>query len=250
MLNVYQEIVAAKVKGKKLFAVLIDPDNDKKDTIKSVLKECIKNKVDFVFVGGSTAGADGLDEFVLGIRKLYKNKIVLFLGNLQQISKNADALLLPSLISGRNPDLLIGQHVIAAPLIKKSKLEVIPMGYILVDGGSVTSVQYLSNTLPIPANKPSIASATAMAGEMLGLKLIYLEAGSGAKKPVNEATIRQVKKSCSLPLIVGGGITTLTQAEEAYSAGADLIVIGNAIEEDVSLITKVSSLKKKINASK
>jgi putative glycerol-1-phosphate prenyltransferase len=138
------------------------------------------------------------------------------------------------MISGRNPELLIGQHVLAAPYLKASGLEVIPTGYLLIDGGTVTTAQYVSNTMPIPGGKGDIAACTAMAGEMLGLRLIYLDAGSGAARPVAPAMIRQVKESISVPLIVGGGIREPEQARHACQAGADVVVVGNALENDPS----------------
>lgn len=165
---------------------------------------------------------------------------ILFPGNVLQVSREAEAILLLSLISGRNPDLLIGQHVIAAPYLKESGLEILPTGYLLIDGGSPTSVSYMSNTIPIPANKPDIARCTAMAGEMLGLRLMYLDAGSGARNPVPEAMIRAVRSEIGVPLIVGGGIRIPEQAMAAVSAGADLIVIGNAVEQSPQLILEMA----------
>ena len=153
-----------------------------------------------------------------------------------QISNKADGILLLSLISGRNPDLLIGNHVIASAYIKRSKLEVLPTGYILINGGKPTSVEYMSNTQAIPANKTDIAAATAMAGEMLGLKYIYLEAGSGANNTVNSKMITAVKKNIQIPLIVGGGIKTTNDVKNAINAGADVIVVGTAIEENSSIL--------------
>jgi putative glycerol-1-phosphate prenyltransferase len=163
-----------------------------------------------------------------------------------QISKSADAILLLSLISGRNADLLIGQHVIAAPLLKSSHLEIIPTGYMLIESGTQTAASYISNTLPIPSQKDDIAMSTAMAGEMLGLNLIYLDAGSGAKNSVSEAMIRKVKSNINIPLIVGGGINTPAKAIKACEAGADLIVVGNAIEKNARLIKDISTAIHKI----
>jgi putative glycerol-1-phosphate prenyltransferase len=156
----------------------------------------------------------------------------------------ADAILLLSLISGRNAELLIGQHVHAAPLLKKSKLEIIPTGYILIDGGKPTSVSYVSNTLPIPNNKPAIALCTALAGEQLGLQCIYLEAGSGAEIAVSSDLIATVRKEISVPLIVGGGIRTQEQAQLAWKAGADIIVVGSAVEKDPSFLKSLKEIKR------
>jgi putative glycerol-1-phosphate prenyltransferase len=174
--------------------------------------------------------------------------VLLFPGSPAQISRHADALLYLSLISGRNPELLIGQHVISAPFVKKSGLEIIPTGYIVVDGGAPTTVSYISNATPIPADKSDIALCTAMAGEMLGKKLIYMDAGSGAKKPITEEMIAAVAQNIDVPLIVGGGIR---DAEKAYlncKAGADVIVIGNAIEKDASIIEEMAAAVHQLNS--
>ncbi|MFM7431665.1 MAG: geranylgeranylglyceryl/heptaprenylglyceryl phosphate synthase, partial [Flammeovirgaceae bacterium] len=165
---------------------------------------------------------------------------VIFPGSSLQIDPAADALLFLSLISGRNPDLLIGQHVIAAPILKNNKLEVMPTGYILINSGKITSVAYISNTTPIPEDKYSLAACTALAGEMLGLRLIYLDAGSGAENEISPKMISTVRKAVNVPLIVGGGINTSRKAIAALEAGADLIVIGNALEKDPNLLTEIS----------
>jgi putative glycerol-1-phosphate prenyltransferase len=164
--------------------------------------------------------------------------VVLFPGSVTQLSAHVDAVLFLSLISGRNPELLIGQHVVAAPRIKALQLEAVPTGYLLIDGGKPTTASYISNTQPIPANKAGIAAATALAGELLGLRCIYIDAGSGAANPVPIEMIRAVREACSLPLIVGGGIRSRAQADAAYAAGADLLVIGTAIEEEPEMIAE------------
>ena len=166
--------------------------------------------------------------------------MILFPGNNYQLCEEADALLLLSLISGRNPEYLIGQHVVAAPLIKESGIEAIPTGYLLIDGGKISTTSYITQTVPIPADKPDVAVATALAGEQLGLKLIYLEAGSGAANPVSAEMISAVKKNVSLPLIVGGGIRSGAQAEAACQAGADIIVVGNILEKAPELLMELS----------
>jgi putative glycerol-1-phosphate prenyltransferase len=170
---------------------------------------------------------------------------VLFPGNSLHINKKADGILLLSLLSGRNPDYLIGQHVLAAPALKRSDLEIIPTAYLLIDGGTQTTASYISNTTPIPNNKPDIAVATVMAGEMLGLKLNYLDAGSGAQNPVHPELIDQVKRHSSNALLVGGGINTIEKAEAALNAGADIIVVGNATEKDPNFIIQLGELAKK-----
>ena len=172
-----------------------------------------------------------MDEIISSLKKECEIPIVLFPGNHSQISNKADGILFLSLISGRNPEYLIGQHVNAAPVLAKSKLEVIPTGYMLIENGKATSVEYISQTKPIPRNKTDIALATAMAGEMLGLKMIYLEAGSGAKHPVPVKMIKSLAATLKIPIIVGGGIRSKKQMQKAFKAGADIVVVGTAIEK-------------------
>jgi putative glycerol-1-phosphate prenyltransferase len=231
-MNLYREILS--VRDRKLFAVLIDPDKHSPASLERAVTEASESGADLFFVGGSLLTGDHLKSTIAGIRAKSGIPIVLFPGSLLQIDGDADAILLLSMISGRNPELLIGQHVLAAPYLKASGLEVIPTGYLLIDGGTVTTAQYVSNTMPIPGGKGDIAACTAMAGEMLGLRLIYLDAGSGAARPVAPAMIRQVKESISVPLIVGGGIREPEQARHACQAGADVVVVGNALENDPS----------------
>lgn len=226
--------------GRKKFAVLVDPDKSSTAGLKKLARAAQKAGVDYLFFGGSL-----LMNFQgeMQIRILKENcdiPVVLFPGSSLQVHSNADAILLLSLISGRNPEMLIGKHVESAALLKASKLEIIPTGYMLAESGRPTSVTYISNTQPIPSDKPEIAVCTAMAGEMLGLKVIYLDAGSGALKPVPAEMISKVRAEISVPLIIGGGITTASKAREALKAGADLIVIGNAIEKNPNLIPEIS----------
>ncbi len=175
--------------------------------------------------------------------------MVLFPGNSLHIEPTADAILFLSLISGRNPEFLIGQHVIAAPLLRKSGLEVLPTGYMLVDSGAQTTVSYISGTMPLPADKPGVAACTAMAGEMLGLQLMYLDAGSGARRPVSPDMIAAVRSVVDVPIIVGGGINSGEKAYNALKAGADLIVVGNGIEQDPDLLPQLSAVVREINQS-
>ena len=240
-MHVYQSILEKKKKGQKAFSVLIDPDKVNPSSLSTLINLVAEAKADYIFVGGSLVISDTLDECILAIKKESNIPVLLFPGSPSQISRHADALLYLSLISGRNPELLIGQHVISAPFVKRSGLEVIPTGYMVIDGGAPTTVSYISNATPLPADKPEIALCTAMAGEMLGKKLIYMDAGSGAKKPITEEMISAVAQNIEVPLIVGGGIR---DAEKAYlncKAGADVIVIGNAIEKDPSLITEIAA---------
>lgn len=227
--------------GKKAIAVLIDPDKIADAAqLEPLLRLADENCVDYFFVGGSLVTTTNLTDVVKTIKDNVSIPVVLFPGSALQIDASADAILFLSLISGRNPDLLIGQHVVAAPILKNNKLEILPTGYILINSGKTTSVAYISNTTPIPEDKYSLAACTAMAGEMLGLKLIYLDAGSGAEREVNKKMISAVRKSVDVPLIVGGGINTPEKAIHALEAGADLIVIGNALEKSPELLTEIA----------
>ena len=236
----YHQLTEKKQAGKKSFAVLIDPDKVNETSIEALVQLSVQAKVDYFFVGGSLVISNHLDECIRQIKKACNIPVVLFPGSPSQVSRYADALLYLSLISGRNPELLIGQHVVSAPFVKKSGLEIMPTGYMVIDGGAPTTVSYISNATPIPSDKNDIAMCTAMAGEMLGMKLIYMDAGSGAKRPITEDMIKLVAQHIEVPLIIGGGIT---DAEKAYlncQAGADIIVVGNAIEKDASLIKEIS----------
>jgi putative glycerol-1-phosphate prenyltransferase len=229
---------------KKALAVLLDPDkiNDVQrlnQTLEMVEHSC----ADFIFVGGSLMVDNHFHEVVAHVKKSARVPVVLFPGSPSQISGEADALLLLSLISGRNADLLIGQHVQAAPLLRKLGLETISTGYMLIDCGRSTTANYISQTLPIPYHKPEIAAVTAIAGEMLGLKTIYLDGGSGAEKPVSSEMIAAVRQSVDLPLIVGGGIRDEHQLRAAYTAGADIAVVGTAFEEEPELLFALTEVK-------
>ncbi len=241
MMPVYQSLLDKKKSGYKSFAVLIDPDKVTSDSLLETVHLAVQAKVDYIFVGGSLVISDHLDACIRQIKEACSIPVLLFPGSPSQISKQADALLYLSLISGRNADYLIGQHVISAPFVKSSGLEIIPTGYMVIDGGAATTVSYISNASAMPADKPEIAMCTAMAGEMLGMKLIYMDAGSGAKKAITETMISTVANHIEVPLIVGGGIR---DAEKVYlncKAGADVIVVGNAIEKDASLIMEMAN---------
>lgn len=238
--NILNQFISNKEKGLKSFAVLIDPDKIDNPSCIHLINMSIESKVDFFFVGGSLITGNTMGQTIKCLKTNSSIPIILFPGSNLHIDMSADAILFLSLISGRNPDLLIGQHVIAAPVLKKSRLEILPTGYILVESGKQTTVSYISNTMPVPYDKPEVAACTAMAGEMLGLKLIYLDAGSGAQKPISSRMIAAVKKSVDVPIIVGGGIRSAGEAMEAIKAGADVIVIGNGIEKNPSLLTEVS----------
>ena len=238
---IYQSIAGKKKAGKKSFAVLIDPDKVDKQKITELLHLTNEAKVDYLLVGGSLVISNHLDEVVKQIKKQCSTPVILFPGTPSQVTRFADAVLYLSLISGRNPELLIGQHVISAPFVKQSGLEIISTGYMVIDGGAPTTVSYISNASPIPSNKNEIAMCTAMAGEMLGMKLIYMDAGSGAERSITEAMIAGVAGVIDIPLVVGGGITDPEKAYLNCKAGADVIVVGNAIEKDVSLIKEISA---------
>ena len=240
-MTIYESLKQKKEKGEKSLAILIDPDKMRLKHLEQVIQLSMDAKVDYFFIGGSLIVNDMLDNVLSEIKKACDIPMVLFPGNSFQLSYKADALLFLSLISGRNAELLIGKHVITAPYLKMSPLEIISTGYILIDGGVNSTVQYMSNTSPIPHAKDDIAMCTAMAGEMLGLKLMYLDAGSGAKNPVSTSMIENVAGATQIPLIVGGGIRTAEKAYENVKAGADLIVVGNAIEKDPMLIKEMAS---------
>ncbi len=231
----------ARLKRKSV-AVLIDPDDVDEGGLIQVLNTGIENGVDYFFVGGSLLTSGEVSSVVEFIKSYTTIPCVLFPGSAMQISPAADAILFLSLISGRNPELLIGQHVVAAPVLKRSKLEVIPTGYMLIHSGKPTSVSYMSNTQPIPNDKPSLAVSTALAGEMLGLQCIYMDAGSGAQEPVPAKMIRQVRKSTEGPLIIGGGLNSAYKAKNALDAGADIIVIGNGAQKNLDLLAEVSEV--------
>jgi phosphoglycerol geranylgeranyltransferase len=227
--------------GKKSIAVLVDPDKiEEPSRLLHLVNLANENCVDFFFVGGSLITTVNLSEVVRKIKENVTIPVILFPGNSMQIEPAADGLLFLSLISGRNPELLIGQHVVAAPILRNTRLEIIPTGYVLINSGKTTSVAYISNTTPIPDDKYSLAACTAMAGEMLGLQTIYLDAGSGSEKEISAKMIASVRKAVNIPLIVGGGINTARKAITALEAGADMIVIGNALEKDPDLLTEVS----------
>jgi putative glycerol-1-phosphate prenyltransferase len=238
---IYHSLIEKKKQGKKSFAVLIDPDKVNKTVLGELVELSVTAKVDYLLVGGSLVISNHLDACVQQIKQSCDIPVILFPGSPSQISKYADALLYLSLISGRNPELLIGQHVVSAPFVKQSGLEIISTGYIVVDGGAPTTVSYISNATPVPADKNEIAMCTAMAGEMLGMKLTYMDAGSGAKRPISESMIEAVAKSIETPLIIGGGILDPEKAYRNCKAGADVIVVGNAIEKDASLIKEMAA---------
>lgn len=238
-MSVYDKI--RHKKQQKVFAVLIDPDQYTDLQIDEVTRNVHESGVDLILVGGSLLIRDRLDQAIVRIRKASDKPVVLFPGSAMQVTAEADAILLLSLISGRNPEMLIGQHVIAAPYIKAAGLEVISTGYMLIDGGRPTTASYMSNASPIPNDKNDIAVCTAMAGEMLGMQAVYLDGGSGARHPVPTGMVRDVCNNIKIPVIAGGGIKDPETASKLCQAGADMIVVGNAIEKDHHMIREVSA---------
>ena len=231
-MNIYNHILQAKNDGNKLLAVLIDPDKFQLKNALQFIDKVNSSVITHVFIGGSEVGQNVTQALLEVIKMLTDLPIVLFPGDVTQISKDADAILFLSLLSGRNPDYLIDKQVQAVPLLEKTQLEVISTGYILIESGKTTAVQRVTNTLPLNRTDVDVITNTAKAGELLGKKLIYLEAGSGATYEVSAEVISSVKNKINIPLIVGGGIRTKTQIENAFIAGADLVVIGTAFEED------------------
>jgi putative glycerol-1-phosphate prenyltransferase len=234
--GIYRKMVEGAAAGKKRLALLIDPDKAATKGLEHTLNIANETGVDLIFVGGSLLSEHQIGKCITTIKGNTDADVVLFPGSPSQIHEAADALFFLSLISGRNADLLIGRHVEAAPFLRQSSLEVIPTGYMLVDGGTPTTASYISNSQPIPYNKPDIAACTAMAGELLGLRLIYMDCGSGAARPVSTEMITKVKRSVSIPLIVGGGIRTQEELSAEFNAGADIAVIGNAVEQNPELL--------------
>lgn len=239
--SIYDSLTGRKAQKQRSFAVLLDPDKLNQQQAVQLSKLCTEAKVDYIFVGGSLVVSNHMDECIQQIKQHCDIPVIIFPGSPSQVSRYADALLYLSLISGRNAELLIGQHVISAPVVKQSGLEIMSTGYMVIDGGAPTTVSYISNASPIPADKNEIAVCTAMAGEMLGMKLIYMDAGSGAKRAISESMIEAVAQHIEIPLIIGGGITDPEKAYRNCKAGADVIVVGNAIEKDPSLIKEIAA---------
>lgn len=244
---IYSTIKAASEKKRKQLAVLIDPDKLDIRMLEDMILEINHNGVDYVLIGGSLITGSFWNQCIRILKASVSVPVLIFPGNTLQIDPSADGILLLSLISGRNPELLIGNHVIAAPLLRSSGLEILSTGYMLIESGKLTSVVYMSNTTPIPSDKTDIAMSTALAGEMLGLKLIYLDAGSGAMRAVPEGIITTVKENIRIPLIVGGGISCATSARKAWQAGADIVVVGNALEARPQFLEELCFERNKAN---
>jgi phosphoglycerol geranylgeranyltransferase len=238
MTNIYNNIQQSKANNQKLLAILIDPDKIDWDTLEILIEKINQSPATYVFIGGSIVENNILDELISKIKQNCHLPILLFPGNPSQISNKADGILFLTLISGRNPDYLIEHQVNAVPVLKKTNLEIISTGYILIESGKETAVERVSKTLPLSINNPEYILQTAQAGEMLGNKLIYLEAGSGANYAVSKEIITLVSQNTTIPIIVGGGIKGLDGIQKAYDAGADIVVIGTAFETDFDFFNK------------
>ena len=246
--NILQKITQGSEEGLKYFALLIDPDKIKDfNELNKLIHVAIENKVDYFFIGGSLIVGNALGTCISFIKSKTDIPVVLFPGNNQYIDLQADAILYLSLVSGRNPDLLIGQHVLSAPILKRSNIEVLATGYMLIDGGKSTSVSYMSNTTPIPHDKVDIAVSTALASELLGQRMIYMDAGSGAMQAISEKMVQSVKRAIDIPLVIGGGINNVQKAKSAWKAGADIVVVGNAIEKSPELLIELTEAKTQLN---
>ena len=243
--KIYSKLQQLKAEKKSGFAVLADPDKISPTDVPYLAKLCNDAGVDYLFIGGSLLMVDKMEACIALFKSESDIPVVIFPGSPSQVSPSADALLYLSLISGRNADLLIGQHVVSAPIVKASGLEVISTGYILIDGGVQTTVSYMSHSMPIPADKPEIAVCTAWAGEMLGNHVIYMDAGSGARNPISTDMITKVSANIDIPLFIGGGISTPEKVYENCMAGANILVVGNAIERDPMLIKDLAQATKR-----
>lgn len=242
-ISILEDISSNQNKNKKMISILIDPDKASEKQIDALIGHPDFTNVDFIFVGGSLVTDGNMNNCIHIIKKRTKKPVVIFPGSPNQINKHADGILLLSLISGRNSDLLIGRHVESSHKLKNSNLEILSTGYVLLDGGRTTTVSYISNTTPIPQDKPGIAAATALAGCQLGHKLIYLDCGSGANNHASEKLIQSVKKEINVPLIVGGGIKTQFDAEKVFKAGADIVVVGNHLEKNPYFLSELVAAK-------
>jgi phosphoglycerol geranylgeranyltransferase len=239
MNSIYQNILLAKKESKKLLAVLIDPEKMEVENIPLFFEKMHQSIATHIFVGGSTDKNNQTETIVSAIKESTSLPLLLFPGDTNQITNIADGILFLSLLSGRNPEYLIEQQIKAVLILKQTNLEILPTGYILIDGGKETAVQKVSNTKPIAQNNIDLILNTSLAGEFTGKKLIYLEAGSGATVPVGANIIKKCESQLNIPLIVGGGIQTKKQLETAFNAGADIVVIGTAFEKDISFFNQL-----------
>lgn len=237
-MNIYDVILKKKKRNEKIIAALIDPDSENLKYLKDKVNSLNESDVNFIFVGGSTTWTNDFSGFVRRVSEYSSKPVIIFPGSSSQVSEHADAILFLSLVSGNNPQYLIGEHVKAAPMLKNMDLEVIPTGYLLIDGGKMTTVQFMSDTRPIPQDKPEIAKNVAYAAELMGMKLIYLDSGSGALKSVSNDIVEAVSQYINLPLMVGGGLKNRQEINEKFASGADLVVVGSALEDEPELLLK------------
>ena len=248
MKPIYQTLKNQQREGNKMIALLIDPDKVDAVNLESILTKAKAAAVDLILVGGSLLTDGDLDKTIHLIKSQSELPLILFPGSVSQISTEADGIMYLSLLSSRNAEMIIGQQVTAAPYLRKTNLEVISTAYLLIDSGKQTTASYMSNSNPIPANKPEIAASTALAGTYFGMDIIYLDGGSGAENPVPTEMISKVKDYTEQLLFIGGGVNTIKKAEDAFTAGADVIVVGNRIEQDPNFLTQLGDLKKKLNS--
>jgi len=244
---IYQSLKTQQKEGNKMIALLIDPDKVDEASLESILAKAKEAVVDLILVGGSLLTDGDLEKTIQSIKSQSTLPIILFPGSVSQISTQADGILYLSLLSSRNAEMIIGQQITAAPYLRKTNLEVISTAYLLVDSGKQTTASYMSNSNPIPANKPEIAASTALAGTYFGMDIIYLDGGSGAEKPVPAEMISKVKDYTEQLLFVGGGVNTIKKAKDAFTAGADIVVVGNRIEEDPNFLIELGNLKNSLN---
>jgi phosphoglycerol geranylgeranyltransferase len=247
---IISQLRTLKAQNKSGFAVLADPDKIAPADMQYLARLCNDAGVNYLLMGGSLLMAHQMELCIQRFKAESDIPVILFPGNPAQVTPYADALLYLSLISGRNADLLIGQHVVSAPQVKASGLEVISTGYMIIDGGVQTTVSYMSNAMPIPADKPEIALCTAWAGELQGKHLIYMDAGSGARRPISTEMIQKVSSHIDIPLFIGGGILTPEKVYENCQAGANIIVVGNAIERDPMLIKDMAQASRESTGTK
>ncbi len=231
-MNIYKNILKTIQQKGAAYLILLDPDKLVGDNIDKFIRVCEDSGVDGFLIGGSLMLDGNFETFVKKVKNVTKLPVIIFPGAINQVTSFADAILFLSVVSGRNPEHLIGKHVLAAPIIKQANLEAISTAYVLIESGTSTTAQYMSGSLPIPRNKPEIAAATALASEYLGMNLIYLEAGSGARETVPNEMVKLVSEYCSVPIIVGGGIKSPNTAREKVKNGANIIVTGNFFENE------------------
>jgi len=235
-MTIYQKILSKKAKGEKMLAALLDPESEDLIALEKKIGLIEKSKIDFFLVGGSTIWNNNFNRFVVKVKSLASKKVIIFPGSAEQISPCADAILFLSLISGKNPRYLIEEQTKAAPILKKMNIEVIPTGYVLIDGGRKTTVELVSGTKPLSQDNVEKIKNTAYAAQLLGMKMVYLECGSGAKYPIKNELIKEVSKNIDIPLVVGGGIKNKKEVESKHMAGADIVVVGNALERDPAIL--------------